>query len=242
MRPDVHRRSVRRRSRNEERPRYVIGIDFGFTNSYTALAMLECVERPADHSASTSQPNPIAYHVGHLKRFKLGTDTPEIISFVSNLMMTKSLRGQTGLIVDASGIGLPIVKEMRRCGLNPVPVTITASGRLTLNRVAKRDLMSALRLRFERGQIRIPASIKLRDELLEEFNNFTVEFSHKGNPIFSSPAGAHNDLIIALALAVHFFENRGGLPRVRATIIGPTQSTSGRSYLERLAQDRMLNL
>jgi hypothetical protein len=58
MRPDVHRRSVRRRSRNEERPRYVIGIDFGLTKNYTALAMLECVQRPADHSASTNQ-NPI---------------------------------------------------------------------------------------------------------------------------------------------------------------------------------------
>jgi hypothetical protein len=110
-----------------ERPRYVIGIDFGFTNSYTALAIFECVEHPADHSTSTNQPNPIAYHVGHLKRFALRTETPEIISFVSGLMMTKSLRGHTGLIVDASGIGLPIVNEMRRYGLNLVPVTITAS-------------------------------------------------------------------------------------------------------------------
>jgi hypothetical protein len=241
MRPDVHRRSVRRRSRNEERPRYVIGIDFGLTKNYTALAMLECVQRPADHSASTNQ-NPIAYHVGHLKRFALGTDTPEIIGFVSDLMMRKPYTGQTGLIVDASGIGLPIVNEMRRYGLNPVPVTITASGPLTLTRVAKRDLMSALRLRFERGQVSIPASIKLLDQLVEEFNHFAVEVSQKGNPIFSSPAGAHSDLIMALALAVHFFEKRRGLPRVHATVIGPTRSTSGRMYLERLAEDRMLNL
>jgi hypothetical protein len=156
--------------------------------------------------------------------------------------MRKPYTGQTGLIVDASGIGLPIVNEMRRYGLNPVPVTITASGPFTLTRVAKRDLMSALRLRFERGQVRIPASIKLLDQLVEEFNHFAVEVSQKGNPIFSSPAGAHSDLIMALALAVHFFEKRRGLPRVHATVIGPTRSTSGRMYLERLAEDRMLNL
>jgi hypothetical protein len=242
MRPDVHRRSIRRRSRDEEDPRYVIGIDFGITRNYTALAILERVDCRANSSTSTQHPNPIVYHVGHLKRFALGTDTPEIINFVSDFMKVKRYAERTGLIVDASGIGAPIVKEMRRYGLYPVPVTITASGRTTLTNIPKRHLMSALRLQFEQGRIRIPASIKLRDTLIEEFNNFTVKFSNNGNPIFSSIAGAHNDLIIALALAVHFFENRRRLPRVHATVIGPTQSTSGRLYLERLAEDRMLNL
>jgi hypothetical protein len=64
----------------------------------------------------------------------------------------------------------------------------------------------------------IASNVKLRAELIEEFNNFILKYTQNGNPTFSAAAGAHDDLIMALVLACYFFENRRGLPRVYATI------------------------
>ena len=156
-------------------------------------------------------------------------------------MARRTLAGRTRLVVDASGIGIPIVKEMRRYGLRPEPITFTAGSRAKRNNVPKRDLLSGLLLLFQQRRIRIPSNVKLRAELIEEFNNFILKYTPNGNPTFSAAAGAHDDLIMALALACYYFENRRGLPRVHAAIVGPTSNQiSSRLDFERFLQDRML--
>jgi hypothetical protein len=185
--------------------------------------------------------NPISYHVLHLKRFPLGTPVPEIIAFVTQLMARRSLAGRTGLIVDATSFGMLIAQEMRRCGLRPVPITFTSGVRTKGNNVPKKILLSRLLLLFQQFRLRIPPGIKLRAELIEEFDNLTVKYTKNGNPTFSAAAGAHDDLIMALALACHFFESPRGLPRVHATVVGTTsRRISSRLDLERFLQDRML--
>jgi hypothetical protein len=151
-RRDVVRHSVRRRSRDEESPTFVVAVDLGISRNFTALVLLERVERQVDEARDDRDPaqNLIVYHVRHLKRFPLGTESPEIIEFISQLMARRTLAGRTGLVVDASGIGMPIVKEMRRCGLRPVPITFTSGVRTKGNNVPKRDLVSGLLLLFER--------------------------------------------------------------------------------------------
>ena len=243
-RRDVVRQSVRRRSRNEGNQNFVVAVNLGISRNFTALVLLERVEQQADGTWDDSDPaqNPIVYHVRHLKRFPLGAELPEIISFISKLMARRTLAGRTGLVVDASGIGMPIVKEMQRCGLRPVPITFTSGARAKRNNVPKRDLVSGLLLLFESHRIKIPTGIKLRAELIEEFDNFTAKYSKNGNPTFSAAGGAHDDLIMALTLACYFFENKRGLPRVHATVVGPTSNRSSSLLdFERYLQDRMLH-
>jgi len=242
-RRDVVRHSVRRRSRNEESPKFIVAVDLGISRNFTALVLLERVDCQCDETRDDLDPvqNPIVYHVLHLKRFPLGTESPEIIEFISQLMARRTLAGRIRLVVDASGIGMPIVKEMRRYGLRPEPITFTSGVRTNGNKVPKRDLLSGLLLLFQQRRIRIPSNVKLRAELIEEFNNFSLKYTQNGNPTFSAASGAHDDLIMALALACYFFENRRGLPRVHATIVGSTSNRiSSRLDLERFLQDRML--
>jgi hypothetical protein len=173
-------------------------------------------------------------------RFPLGTESPEIIAFVSQLMARRKLAGRTRLVVDATSFGMPITQEMRRRGLMPVPITFTSGVRAKGNNVPKRYLVSGLLLLIAHHRIKIPPDIKLRAELIEEFDNFTAKYTKKGNPTFSAAAGAH-DLIMALSLACYFFENRRGLPRVYATVVGtPGNRISSILDLERFLQDRML--
>jgi hypothetical protein len=242
-RQDVVRRSVQRRSRNDQSPTFVVAVDLGISRNFTALVLLKRVECQVDETLDYRDParNPVVYHVLHLKRFPLGTESPVIIEFISQLMARRTLAGRTGLVVDASGIGMPIVKEMRRCGLNPVPITFTPGGRTRRNNVPKRDLVSGLLLLFQQSRIRIPSNVKLRAELIEEFNNFILKYTQNGNPTFSAAAGAHDDLIMALSLACYFLENRRGLPRVHATVVGSAGNRiSSALDLERFLQDRML--
>src|ERR1700680_2855863 len=123
----VVRRPVRRRSRNDEGPQFILGLDFGFSRDYTALALLERVafnDTDGIDEGGTVR-NRAQYLVRHLKRFRLRTEAPEIIAHVANTMQKRRLAGRTGLIVDGTGAGLPIVQEMRRRGLMPVAITIT---------------------------------------------------------------------------------------------------------------------
>ena len=191
QRRDVARRSIRRRSRGEENPKFVVALDFGFSRDFTALVLLQRVEDGNDPLCEESDvgENPIKYHVLHLKRFPLRTQMPEIISFVAQLLARRTLAGRTGLVVDATGAGIPIVQEMRRRGMRPVAITITGGVRISGNNVPKRDLLSRLSLLFQQHRLRIPPDIKLRAELVEEFENFTVKFTPNGRATYSA-AGA----------------------------------------------------
>jgi Terminase RNaseH-like domain len=160
------------------------------------------------------------YHVRDLKRFALGTQTPEIIENICRRMARRSLVDRIGLIVDATGIGSPVVQQMRELGLRPIPITITGGNRPNGFRVPKRDLLSRLLLLLQQGRLRISADLELCSELRKEFENFTIKYTAQGKPTYSASSGAHDDLIIALCLAVHFFECRRSVPPVLATVVG----------------------
>jgi hypothetical protein len=239
QRRSVERRSVQRRSRNEEDPQFVIAVDFGLVRDFTALAVAERVKPPDDGAADRMSSHAAErFHVRELKRFPLRTQSPEIIDFICQLMARPWLGGRCGLIVDASGAGLPIVQEMRRRGLRPVAITITGGDRINGNHVPKRDLLSRLSLLFQQSRLRISPYIRFRAELMEEFENFTIKFTANGKSTYSAASGAHDDLIMALCLACHFFAYRRGTPRVRATVIG---SQVGRLDMGQMRENRMLN-
>ena len=155
-------------------------------------------------------------------------------------MASRTLARRTGLIIDATGGGIPIAQEMRRQRLRPVPITITGGALASGNNVPKRELVSRLLLFLQQRQLKIPPDIKLRQELVDEFNSFVVKFKENGNATYSAAAGAHDDLIMALALACHFFATRRRMPLVQVTFLGRRSGTDGELYFQRLLEDRML--
>ncbi len=73
-RATTHRRNVVRPGSEQELD-HVIAVDLGHVRDFTALVLLKRVNDPTRDRA--------IYHVGHLKRFPLGTQTPEIIDYLS---------------------------------------------------------------------------------------------------------------------------------------------------------------
>ncbi len=118
-------------------PNYTLGLDLGQAADYSALAIVERLTRetgkmewvyPMGYSFAPAQLVPAyesLYHLIHLERFELGTGYPAIVDRVCELMERPPLKGQAELVVDATGVGRPVVDMFdarQPGGRYPVPV------------------------------------------------------------------------------------------------------------------------
>lgn len=189
--------------------KYFMGLDLGQAQDYTALTVLERVEHePFDRSTTE-------YHIRHLDRFQLGTPYPSIVEAVGKLLQTPPLKGKTYLIVDATGIGAPVVDMFKSAGLSPVAITITGGDTINGNdyegyRVPKRDLVGILQVLFQSGRLKVAAELPMAKVLIEELLNFKVKINiHTAHDSYEAwREGVHDDLVLAVALAAWYAEGR----------------------------------
>ena len=79
---------------------FLVGLDLGQSQDYTALCVAERVEAP------TGKPH---YHLRHLERFRLGTSYPAVMDRVGEMLAGSPLWGCSQLVVDGIGVGAPVV-------------------------------------------------------------------------------------------------------------------------------------
>lgn len=92
-------------------------------------------------------------------------------------------------VIDATGIGDPIVDDLAREGMAIEPVK--------LSNQSKKELIEKLMLYIEQKKIKMLPI----DETLQEFNNFTYDVSSTGKIRYEAPSGFHDDIVISHALA-----------------------------------------
>ena len=98
-------------------------------------------------------------------------------------------------VIDATGIGDPIVEDLRRQGLEAFPFKISAT--------SKKELIERLMVAIEQRLITFPRI----EALVNELGLFSYEVTDHGNVRYAAPQGLHDDCVIALALAVHGLKN-----------------------------------
>ncbi len=186
------------------RPEFILGLDLGQIQDFTALAVLQRL--PAPPAAKST------YALRHLERFHLGTPYTEIVLAVHARGSTDALKG-CALVVDQTGVGRPLVEMLRVKSPNPiVPVTITGGhdARQDDNRdwhVPKKALVTGLQLIFQSHRLTIPRTLAEADVLVKELQNFQVKITQAANEVFGSwRESAHDDLVLALALAAWWAE------------------------------------
>ncbi|MGH8542119.1 MAG: hypothetical protein ACREX3_00395 [Gammaproteobacteria bacterium] len=185
---------------------FVVGLDLGQAQDPTALAVLE-------RSPGVAPADPVFHRVRHLHRWPLWTSYPVIVSDVRDLLDRPPLKGAvTALVVDATGVGAAVVDLFEDAGLGVrlVPVTITAGAEaheVDLGwRVPKRDLVGISQVLLQRRRLRIAKALPEAARLLEEMEQFRVEITERGRDTYAAAAGAHDDLVLAVALACWFGE------------------------------------
>ncbi len=189
--------------------RYFLGVDLGQAADFTALAAVERVEAPGEWDAATYARLPkIEMHVRYLERTALGTPYPEIVERVAEVARSHKLAGQSQIVVDATGVGRPVVDLLKmaapECWI--VPAVITGGERESLEggywRVPKRDLVVGLQVLFQSKGLRIAAGLQIATTLGDELAEMKVKVTGAGREQYGVwRQGKHDDLVLAVALA-----------------------------------------
>lgn len=204
---------------------FFLGLDLGQAQDHTALAILERRELLPDQATGErwpvampggghrlSRPMPIApspilsFSCGHLERLPLGTPYPAVADHVLGLLRTEPLRGQAELVVDATGVGRPVVDMLHQRGLKPIAITITGGDTASYDhgwRVPKRDLVGGVQVLLQTDRLKFSAEIPTVPQLVRELLAFRVKI----DPLTAHDSygawreGAHDDLVLAVAVA-----------------------------------------
>jgi hypothetical protein len=201
------------------KPRFVVGVDLGQSADPTAIAVIEAVSGVMDHGSDyerhTGQPTKQTaserLNVRHLERLLLGMSYPAQVAYVQDLMARAPLCGDVSqrpaqLVVDESGVGRPVADLFNAAGTKPICVTITAGLETTAQglrryHVAKTALISTLDARLHTGELRFAAALQEAGAMKEELLDFRRHVSASGRYSYQARATAHDDLVLAVAIA-----------------------------------------
>jgi hypothetical protein len=198
-------------------PEFIIGLDLGQSQDYTAVAIVERIthrprEMPDWSMYLRWEPiSPTLLHVRHLERFRLGTSYPAIVSRVRELQTSPELYGPA-LVVDATGVGAPVVDLLRVARLTPIPVTITGGDTETQHagayRVPKKNLVGVLQTTLQANRLMFAEGLPDVPTLVNELLAFQMKITTAGNDTYGAwREGTHDDLVLAVGLAVWWAEH-----------------------------------
>ena len=178
--------------------RFYVGLDLGQRRDHSALAVVEKQEG--------------ALLVRHVERMPLGMTYPQVVERVRGVMDTPALCRQCELVVDATGVGAPVVEMLRAGGLGCEISSVTITGGEKESggagyggghyNVPKRDLIASVQVALEKGELRIARDLREAGPLVEELVDVRKMPRSTGHDrVGAERAGEHDDLVMALALA-----------------------------------------
>ena len=202
-------------------PEYLVGLDLGQAQDYTAVAVVQLVEvLTGEKSSYDGTPVYVIHHrVRHLERFRLGTPYPAVVDRVQAMMRQEFLATDSELVVDATGVGTAVVDMLRERGLGPTAITITGGDKVSDDgdnyRVPKRDLVSVMQVLLQSERLKVAEGLPDAGLLVQELLNFRVKI----DPLTAHDSygawreGQHDDLVLATAVACWYGEQ--GSPNFR---------------------------
>jgi hypothetical protein len=182
---------------------YTIGLDLGQLQDPAAIAVVRRAARPGVSDDFFDDGGDV-FQVGHLERLPLGTSYPAVIGHVKSLL-AQSPKG-TELVLDLTGVGKPVFDMFVMAGLEPIGVMITAggveTGQAPIFNVPKLVLISGVQVLLHEERLKISRRLPEARALTEEMRDFKVSFTEQGHMTFGAKKGAHDDLVLSVAIAV----------------------------------------
>jgi len=207
---------------------FFIGLDLGQKRDFSTLAVVERISGPST-----------CYHLRHLERLDVNTSYLVVAQRARNLVEKTARHGNLLLVMDMTGLGAPVLDLLRTLGVRPVAITITAgrsiSGTCEQFHVPKRALIATLVALFELCRLKIGLGIPNATELIDELLNFQLKIHRRTRQESYAAKGTnrHDDLVLALALAVFYAENLTQRTRDKAGIRGREDGADGQTNSKR---------
>lgn len=186
------------------------GADIGKLSDPTALCVAE-EEKRADG---------VHFLIRHLERLPLGTSYPKVCDRIIEIQNGLEARSQRHavlddengqgfrleLYIDATGIGLAISDELRHRGLRPTSCFFVSGDKRSERTgdtisIGKAWMVGRLQVLLQSGRVHLPDSAEA-DALTRELQDYEISVSDSGHASFNARSGKHDDLVIALGLAV----------------------------------------
>lgn len=224
-----------------------LGCDLGKQADFTAICFLQ-KRTPVDgRGRPNAKPN---YEILTMKRFDLKTPYTEIVKQISNRLRREPFdsfqdnfgnvrprKVPTHLCFDQTGTGAAVAELLKNdkflenrleslTGINITSGREMSEGSDFLN-VPKKDLIFAAVVAFEQGDLQFAGDMPELSLLIEELQSFEMKFTAKGNDIYNAKSGKHDDLVLALSLAIWSAKNTDDSSAERETLSQITHLFSG---------------
>ena len=205
---------------------FLLGLDLGKKNDYTALTVVEQVTVLGDENGwiagRLDQPR---YDVSQIFRAPKGMAYPRQVAAVKeNVRALQAIRPEPNieLIVDQTGVGQAVCDLLTDADLGCTLTfcTITGADSMTHERgsdeyrVPKRDLASSVAVLLESDRLKYAAALPYLEALQDELKSFQVKINPRtGHDQYGNASdwrtAEHDDLVLSLCLACWRGENRG---------------------------------
>lgn len=175
----------------------IVSCDLAKSSDYTAISIVEQV------------PQKRFYRLKSLIRPRLGTSYMAIADKLNQIISRSELRTdglKPLLVIDGTGVGAAVEDILRSGGMNPVSIKIHGGKEIHWRGleigVPKKDLVISLLSVFNQGRLQIPREIPEKDMILEELQKFKVRINPRTRRATFSGDGAHDDIILSLAMGI----------------------------------------
>ncbi len=213
-----------------------VGCDIGQRVDPTAIVVIE----PQRRDGVTH------YLARRVERMPLGTTYPLVADRIAGIVTGLRSRSQTlerrgesfhvEVAIDATGIGLAIGDLLRERGIYPISVLFTGGDKINEQQdqisMGKGWMVGRLQVLLQSGRIHLPMTPDAQ-ALVDELINYEITVNDHANASFNARQGKHDDLVIALGLAVGM--ERHGSEITAASYLTPPRKLDarGRPYPER---------
>jgi hypothetical protein len=175
------------------------GLDLAQLGDFSALIICERTGSGRDSE----------FLVRYARRWR-GTSYPVLVTEVGKILSRLGKDCRIRFAIDRTGVGVAIwdlFKEAHAAGelvVYPKAITITSGSEPSKDgaTVPKQDLVARLETLLAAGRLKVAPGLKLAPAIRQELSAFRAKVNANGHHAYEAGGGVHDDLVLALALAV----------------------------------------
>ena len=193
---------------------YFVGLDLGLKTDFSAISIIERRYEEETECFETFE-KPV-FNLTYLEKFQI--PYPEVVQKIKILFQDSRLRERGSLIVDASGLGAPVISMLEEDRLKPVSIVITAGDVASETKdgfhVPRRHIIGVLMAVFQSARLKVSADLQLAGAFVEELENLTYKIKKENGAMTYETMSqkVHDDLVMATGISL-WYAARDGLER-----------------------------
>jgi hypothetical protein len=194
---------------------HILGLDLGQASDPSALTVIR-QRTPFRQSAATgerTEEGTPSYSVVWIRRFDLGTPYPDVVRQTAALQEAPQTGHDPPLVMDATGLGAPVVDAFHEEGLRPVQIVFTSGNDVTRSgrrfKVPKQDLVTTVQSLLQSDRLAIARGLEHAGQLVQEMRRFRVKVSDTGYARFEHATESDtDDILLSLACGLWHAERQ----------------------------------